>query len=82
MHTHYDCMKMLVVDHNTILSSIKKFQKFNRLTVTGELDDDTFALMTKARCGDKDVYYREFYLNTDAIRWSSKAICEKITGLV
>lgn len=48
-----------IVNDETIKRSIKKFQKFNKLTVTGELDDDTFALMTKARCGDKDVYYQE-----------------------
>lgn len=48
-----------IVNDDIIKNSIIEFQKFNKLAMTGELNEETFALMTKSRCGDKDVYYKE-----------------------
>ena len=48
-------------DENTV-EALKRFQQFNRLPVTGTLDDATLALMQKPRCGFPDVTAAEFVL--------------------
>ena len=43
-----------VFDENTV-QALKRFQEFNELPVTGELDEATVGLMSRPRCGFPDV---------------------------
>ena len=43
------------VDMNAKIKSIKLYQKFNNLTITGELDEETKAELLKPRCGNSDI---------------------------
>lgn len=49
----------MIVNEDVVKNSLIEFQTFNKLPVTGELDDDTVKLMSTPRCGDKDTYYIE-----------------------
>jgi len=49
----------MIVNEDVIKKSLKAFQKFNNLAVSGELDKATLKLMSTARCGDKDQFYGE-----------------------
>jgi hypothetical protein len=56
-------------DENTE-KALKRFQQFNSLPVTGQLDDATLELMTKPRCGFPDV--AEYVLQGN--KWNKTAL--------
>src|SRR4029079_11907778 len=56
-------------DNNT-KEALKLFQEFNKLPITGKLDQQTLNLMSKPRCGNPDIVEGEQVDYVIVGRWS------------
>ncbi|CAD5121069.1 DgyrCDS9607 [Dimorphilus gyrociliatus] len=70
------------VPKRTYYEAITELQKFARIKVTGELDEDTAKIISKPRCGRKDVRKRTRHRRYDVVgkvgRWRKKVITYRL----
>ncbi|VDI22572.1 matrix metalloproteinase-3 (stromelysin 1, progelatinase) [Mytilus galloprovincialis] len=64
--------------------AIRKFQQFNGMNITGELDEETIEKIKQPRCGVADFNEssrdRPLQFNAPGYKWSRKTITWKVTG--
>lgn len=59
------------VSLNSLSDSVKKYQELNQLPVTGLMDEATMTMMSKPRCGQKDVKRGD---NESGFKWDKRKI--------
>lgn len=72
LRTHYDLRLnptgIMKKSANTVASKLREMQAFFGLEVTGKLDEETYELMRKPRCGVPDVGEYNFFPRK--LKWS------------
>ncbi|KFP55837.1 Collagenase 3 [Cariama cristata] len=80
LRTHYDLRPnpagIMRKSANTVASKLREMQAFFGLEVTGKLDEETFELMQKPRCGVPDVGEYNFFPRK--LKWSKTNLTYRI----